>query len=162
MESCRHWRGESGRRQSRQTATTLLNVSRNWYGTPSARDRHRVFLGDALIPLMLSTNCIGSYDPLHWLVQTCFYLYFVPLVSALCQLGTISGIDPWLFIPFQVSGIGFREREGSKGAAGDLEICLAFAYWGVQMLNGKLDILQENKLHLLAGIRYNFQIVNSF
>ena len=77
---------------------------------------------------MLSTNCIGSYDPLHWLVLTCFYLYFVPLVSALCQLGTISGIDPWLFIPFQVSGIGFREREGSKGAAGDLEICLAFAY----------------------------------
>ena len=60
IESCRHSRGESGRRQSRQTATTLLNVSRNWYGTPSARDRHRVLLGDALIPLMLSTNCIGS------------------------------------------------------------------------------------------------------
>lgn len=57
--------------------------------------------------------------------NTLFIMLFLIVFSTLGQKRTISGIDPWLFIPFQVSGMGFRERDQSVG--GDLEISLAFA-----------------------------------
>ena len=120
-ESCHHWESESGRRrQSRQTATTPLNVSRNWYGTARHGSTQGIIRGRfvALYMRPLDINRLS------------FQHKFSFVIFRVLNPGSIKD-NFWNWPLAFHSFSGKRNRipgAGSKSAAGgDLGIRLAFA-----------------------------------